>query len=74
MQLGIIFPVVWFLNVHAMTDPVLFEERYVRYIQEALKVSRQDVLETIRISRTSAERIAKFIKKSKSNRQRVQFA
>lgn len=42
-----------------------FDEKHLRYIQRTLRVSRPEVIATIRHSHISAQRIADYIKKQK---------
>jgi hypothetical protein len=43
----------------------LFNEKQMRYIQRTLRVSRQEIIDTINLSRVSAGIIAKYLKKSR---------
>lgn len=49
-----------------MRKPEQFNEKQMRYIQRTLKVSRRELIETIRLSRISADSIARYLKKRKT--------
>lgn len=49
-----------------MQKPKQFNEKQMRYIQRTLKVSRKELIETITMSRISADIIAQYLKKKKT--------
>lgn len=46
----------------AMQDKSPFNEDLLQYLQKRLKVSRKELVETIRLSRVSAQEIAKYVR------------
>jgi hypothetical protein len=48
-----------------MKDNSPFNDEFLQYLQKTLKVSRKELIETIKLSHVSAQDIAKYVKEKK---------